>query len=33
MVTVFPPIEQLPLAVIVGAMPEFVVAITVNVDW
>jgi hypothetical protein len=33
MVTVVPPIEQAPVAVIVGVMPEFDVATTVKVDW
>jgi hypothetical protein len=32
-VTVVPLIEQEPAAAMVGVIPEFVVAVTVNVDW
>jgi hypothetical protein len=32
-VTVVPLIEQTPVAVMVGVMPEFEVAATVKVDW
>jgi hypothetical protein len=32
-VTVVPAIEQEPVAVMVGVMPEFVVATTVKLDW
>jgi hypothetical protein len=33
MLTVAPLIEQDPVAAIVGVIPEFVVAVTVNADW